>query len=97
MNFTEFKKLLQYINNNQRRIFVSKVNRNLFFNLSRIIITIIITNVNKFIDNNNIVINLLQINSVFDKKLDFRELITEQKRERRKINNFYLYTKCVDH
>ena len=59
MNFIELKKLLQHINNNQRRIFVAKVNRNFFFNLLRIIITIIITNVNKFIDNNNIVINLL--------------------------------------
>ena len=58
MNFIEIKDLLQYINNNQRRIFIAKVNRNPFFNLSRIIITIIITNVNKFINNNNIVINL---------------------------------------
>ena len=59
MNFIELKKLLQYINNNQRRIFILKINRNFFFNLSRIIITIIITNVNKFIDDNNIIINLL--------------------------------------
>ena len=59
MSFIELKKLLQYINNNQRRIFISKINRNSFFNLSHIIITIIITNVNKFIDNNNIVMNLL--------------------------------------
>ena len=58
MNFVELKKLLQYIDNNQRRISVSKVNRNLFFNLSRIIITIIIINVNKFINDNNIVMNL---------------------------------------
>ena len=59
INFIELKKLLQYINNNQRRIFISKINRNLFFNLLRIIITIIIINVNKFIDDNNIVMNLL--------------------------------------
>ena len=59
MNFVEIKDLLQYINNNQRRIFIAKVNRNLFFNLSRIIIIIIIINVNKFINNNNIVMNLL--------------------------------------
>ena len=58
MNFIELKKLLQYINNNQRRIFIVKINRNLFFNLLRIIITIIIINVNKFIDDNNIVMNL---------------------------------------
>ena len=58
MNFVEIKDLLQYINNNQRRIFVVKINRNLFFNLSRIIITIIIMNVNKFIDDNNTVMNL---------------------------------------
>ena len=59
MSFIEFKKLLQYINNDQRRIFISKINRNFFFNLSRIIIIIIITNVNKFINDNNIVMNLL--------------------------------------
>ena len=58
MNFIEIKDLLQYTNNNQRRIFIAKINRNLFFNLSRIIIIIIIINVNKFINDNNIVINL---------------------------------------
>ena len=58
MNFVEIKDLLQYIDNDQRHISVAKINRNLFFNLSRIIITIIITNVNKFINDNNIVINL---------------------------------------
>ena len=77
MNFIELKKLLQYIDNNQRRIFVVKVNRNFFFNLSRIIIIIIIINVNKFINDNNIVINLSQINSIFDEKLDFRKFITK--------------------
>ena len=58
MNFVEIKDFLQYIDNNQYHIFVAKVNRNFFFNLSRIIITIIIINVNKFIDDNNIVMNL---------------------------------------
>ena len=97
MNFVELKELLQYIDNNQRRIFVSKVNRNLFFNLSRIIIMIIITNVNKFIDDNNIIINLSQINSILDKKFNFREFIMKQKRERYKVNNLYLYAECVDY
>ena len=58
MNFIEIKDLLQYINNNQRRIFIAKINRNFFFNLLRIFIIIIITNVNKSINDNNIVTNL---------------------------------------
>ena len=41
--------------------------------------------------------NLSQINPVFDKKLDFREFIIKQKRKRRKVNNLYLYAKCVNH
>ena len=37
------------------------------------------------------------MNSIFDKKIDFYKSITKQKREYRKINNFYLYARCVNY